>query len=504
MPNNNELQIILSLVDEASDKLKAIASETNTSTEKIKSSFEKASRASIQFSDQMKMLGKTISMAGMTMTFFGTGITAPFILALKNSAQNSTALAMKIDNLKAVFQDFQLKMATAVIPIVDRFSNVVANLNIFLNSLSPAMVNTVMQTTMMVGIFLTFGGILTAVVGKVITLIANLNKLLAIFMGFAAANAPLLLIAGSIAVIIALMFKFQVVANVVMNTFQILFLSLKIGFDLIVITVNGAILGIMQTIDWLMQQLGKLPGFLGGGIARDISQSLQPAIRELAMSVDNARNDIQNSVNAIGDIFRTGTGTWAESFDKFKIKIDEVKDKILGLGTNTAKTTQTSNALWKQQQMGVQNALSAMSAALTQAAAQNKSFAIAAKVVAIGLAIVNTAVGVTNALAVPPPWLGMALAAIIAAAGAIQIATISSQKFAEGGRPSLGIPSLVGERGPELFVPDTAGTIIPNNRIGGSIQNIAIEINYPVIRSDDDIDKLTEEISYRLARDSER
>jgi lambda family phage tail tape measure protein len=39
--------------------------------------------------------------------------------------------------------------------------------------------------------------------------------------------------------------------------------------------------------------------------------------------------------------------------------------------------------------------------------------------------------------------------------------------FANGGRPPVGVPSLVGERGRELFVPDTAGTIIPNNRLSG-------------------------------------
>jgi len=40
-------------------------------------------------------------------------------------------------------------------------------------------------------------------------------------------------------------------------------------------------------------------------------------------------------------------------------------------------------------------------------------------------------------------------------------------KFADGGRPPVGRASIVGERGPELFVPDRAGTIIPNNQLGG-------------------------------------
>ena len=39
--------------------------------------------------------------------------------------------------------------------------------------------------------------------------------------------------------------------------------------------------------------------------------------------------------------------------------------------------------------------------------------------------------------------------------------------FASGGRPPLGVPSMVGERGPELFVPDVAGTIVPNSALGG-------------------------------------
>lgn len=37
--------------------------------------------------------------------------------------------------------------------------------------------------------------------------------------------------------------------------------------------------------------------------------------------------------------------------------------------------------------------------------------------------------------------------------------------FAEGGRPPIDRMSIVGEKGPEAFVPDTAGTIIPNNQI---------------------------------------
>ena len=50
--------------------------------------------------------------------------------------------------------------------------------------------------------------------------------------------------------------------------------------------------------------------------------------------------------------------------------------------------------------------------------------------------------------------------------------------FANGGRPPVGRASIVGERGPELFVPRTAGTIIPNNEIGGgNTTNNMITVN---------------------------
>jgi lambda family phage tail tape measure protein len=43
--------------------------------------------------------------------------------------------------------------------------------------------------------------------------------------------------------------------------------------------------------------------------------------------------------------------------------------------------------------------------------------------------------------------------------------------FADGGEPPVGKPSIVGERGPELFVPKTAGTVIPNGSLASAMGN---------------------------------
>ena len=54
--------------------------------------------------------------------------------------------------------------------------------------------------------------------------------------------------------------------------------------------------------------------------------------------------------------------------------------------------------------------------------------------------------------------------------------------FEQGGRPPLGSVSVVGEGGPELFVPDTAGTVIPNSAVqttgGGAAPSVTITNNF--------------------------
>jgi len=50
--------------------------------------------------------------------------------------------------------------------------------------------------------------------------------------------------------------------------------------------------------------------------------------------------------------------------------------------------------------------------------------------------------------------------------------------FAAGGRPPVGKPSIVGEKGPELFVPRQAGTIVPNDQLGGGgATNVVVNVD---------------------------
>jgi lambda family phage tail tape measure protein len=73
--------------------------------------------------------------------------------------------------------------------------------------------------------------------------------------------------------------------------------------------------------------------------------------------------------------------------------------------------------------------------------------------------------------------------------GGIFSAAKSMLGFADGGDPPVGVPSVVGERGPEIFVPKTAGTVIPNNMLGGGQnQQPSVTYNGPYIANMQAID----------------
>ena len=58
--------------------------------------------------------------------------------------------------------------------------------------------------------------------------------------------------------------------------------------------------------------------------------------------------------------------------------------------------------------------------------------------------------------------------------------------FSEGGRPPVGKPSIVGEKGAEIFVPDVSGTVISNKNINLSLPSMSKmrTVVQPVIQKD--------------------
>lgn len=114
--------------------------------------------------------------------------------------------------------------------------------------------------------------------------------------------------------------------------------------------------------------------------------------------------------------------------------------------------------------------LGAMAQNNKKAFALNKAFNMAE-------AIMNTATGVSKALSTG----NIPLAVLIGVLGAVQIATISQQKYQGrrlGGRMNQDQPYLVGEAGAELVVPDRASNVVPNGQLGnmGKQVNVNFQI----------------------------
>lgn len=65
-----------------------------------------------------------------------------------------------------------------------------------------------------------------------------------------------------------------------------------------------------------------------------------------------------------------------------------------------------------------------------------------------------------------------------ASTGPAGAAVLGMPAWADGGDPPVGKPSIVGERGPELFVPKGSGTIIPNHALGAMGGSTTITNNY--------------------------
>jgi hypothetical protein len=116
---------------------------------------------------------------------------------------------------------------------------------------------------------------------------------------------------------------------------------------------------------------------------------------------------------------------------------------------------------------------------IAELAKNNREMFMINKALAVKDAIMATAQGITNALKLGP--IGIPLAAIIGGLGAVQIATIARQQYqgrAGGGAVNKDQAYMVGEKGPEMFVPSGSGKIVPNNQMGsGQPVNVNFNIN---------------------------
>jgi len=116
---------------------------------------------------------------------------------------------------------------------------------------------------------------------------------------------------------------------------------------------------------------------------------------------------------------------------------------------------------------------------LSKVSGLNKDAFRAYQAFQIGMATLNTFRAASNALSTYPFPLNIGVAAAETARGLATVAQIraTAPPRISGGRVNAGEPYMVGEGGREMFVPQSSGTIVPNNQLSSPNVNITINAN---------------------------
>jgi len=212
----------------------------------------------------------------------------------------------------------------------------------------------------------------------------------------------------------------------------------------------------------------------------------------LKITTDNVSGDVTTTETTLVDVTGpTGTERFAREYE-FQLDHDrrmlelnrnrldaENADKSAAYGVAFEMQRKSSRMLENSRRKDFgdvedegRKTLSALGSHYKAAFALNKAFAIKD-------ALVNTYKGISAALASAPYPLNIALAAAAALQGYAQVKAIRSTQFRANGGPvsANSSPYIVGEQGRELFVPNTAGTIVPNDQMGGGNFTINISAN---------------------------
>lgn len=494
MPDKNELEIIISLQDKATkefktvaDKLKKGTSDVESETKKLGSTSDKTNKSMIQgFRDQVKPMSTVISTVTRLGLIWGVtfGAMVKAVIDLGKEIDDLDRLSIKLgvssSELSKKFYGFDITTQQA--------RTGVASMNNFLSSLGDKLLFVKMKTA------------------EAIAENDIFNKQ---YQGLANATARLQMLAGvPMEMVIAPKSMSREDAIAEINAEQ---MARRLASK------EGQALSMQEEQMYKQMTLSKVE------YTRYQFEQQTELMRSYGTNTDRlekafAEKERNNNLMTLNQLKADRLEIEGDTIGALRlqqeIELDNFKqmknDELLIETLSTNQRIKLSQKIRQQKQREfemIASGLGQLSGAMQAYAAQNSKQAKAAAAVALASTIVNTAAAVMSGLATPPMIpVGLAMAAFAAATGAVQIATISGQSFEKGGRPPVGEASIVGERGKELFIPDTAGTIIPNNKLGnlGSQTYIHIEINNPTVKDDEDLSKMAEEVSAILSREVER
>ena len=230
-------------------------------------------------------------------------------------------------------------------------------------------------------------------------------------------------------------------------------------------TYNRAVFEAQENFDTLIAKTKELAGDGEGSEGSYWEKWLAGAEEALTTFDELANNVIEN--------FSAGFGS---AFEAMVFDAENLGESLKGMAEGMARSVVNALGQMAAQWLAYQ-AVQMLVGKTTQASAAGaKTFeAMAAQQMAALNAFAATAAIPIVGPAMAPAAAGAALAAtspFVATVASLSAAAVGAR--ADGGPVSQGMAYLVGERGPELFVPGTSGAVVPNNKMGGG--NVTVNL----------------------------
>ena len=319
--------------------------------------------------------------------------------------------------------------------------------------------------------------------------------------------------------------EYSVVVEKVRDVFNDMYSSAKKGLPFIIVS-SGQVLDIMNELAWALKGaqaawVGMIAGIMEATLQLENIPGIGSMIVDkeaLEAAIEVALEDLEIFNQEIKDLREDADIDYSQrletSLAEFNRMLEEqrkaYKKHVAGLERmgmiKTKSKIKGDNAETASEKTKFQNTMGIAAAGLAltrELADENKSMAIAS-------AIISTAMGVARALAEYKYPLSLLVGGLVAAAGAIQIAKISSTKLAEGGIvPATpgGRLALIGEGGQdEAVIPlDRAKNRIEGLGGGGNMNFYGdFNIYVPTQRNDLSAEEIgaivAEEIQEKLTR----
>ncbi len=310
--SSHELEIRMSLKDEISKRLQGI---------------QGAMSKFASIANEIGDLGQKFERLGRNLTFLGAAITGPFALAMRNAAQYSLPVKTELENLNAIFTTFQVQIAQAVVPIVQKFTNILANLYSAFTKLSPGTRDAFLQTTMLIGVYGTLAGIVFSLAGHIGKLVKQLSGLGVVVAAISPIQKVILAVIGSLIILIALWDQLKIVAIPVLNLIETAVYGLSVAVTDVYMIIDKAFELASRAIQNFCSLLSKIPGQTKK-MFESISQSAKSVADEFEKGFNYQLSLGSAGMQHIFDTWRSGQGDLAMGMDALTGKIKEIWQTI--------------------------------------------------------------------------------------------------------------------------------------------------------------------------------